>query len=183
LLEGHRRRGNPRDLRALSPRGPRRRNPALLAIDLYNKAYQGGNRPVREVNRRYSGSCGENAWKAIEPTRSLLAAARKAGLPVIYTTRHAETDGVRSTHRRMGSCHQPITVMLDLMNPVGAGRRTIGGGWEAGLDEGRTRRHRLLDRAPSRRLLFQRRRLLDEAPSRRGSPVGIHVIGKASLGR
>ena len=59
------------------------RNPALLAIDLYNKAYQGGNRPVREVNRRYSGSCGENAWKAIEPTRSLLAAARKAGLPVI----------------------------------------------------------------------------------------------------
>ena len=26
------------------------RNPALLAIDLYNKAYQGGNRPVREVN-------------------------------------------------------------------------------------------------------------------------------------
>ena len=30
------------------------RNPAVLAIDLYNKAYQGGNRPVREVNRRYS---------------------------------------------------------------------------------------------------------------------------------
>ena len=27
------------------------RNPAVLAIDLYNKAYQGGNRPVREVNR------------------------------------------------------------------------------------------------------------------------------------
>ena len=69
------------------------RNPAVLAIDLYNKAYQGGDRPVREVNRRYSGSCGENAWKAIEPTRSLLAAARKAGLPVIYTTRHADTGG------------------------------------------------------------------------------------------
>ena len=29
------------------------RNPAVLAIDLYNKAYQGGSRPVREVNRRY----------------------------------------------------------------------------------------------------------------------------------
>ena len=37
------------------------RNPAVLAIDLYNKAYQGGNRPLREVNRRYPGSCGENA--------------------------------------------------------------------------------------------------------------------------
>src|SRR6266704_6960882 len=77
------------------------RNPAVLAIDLYNKAYQGGNRPVREVNRRYSGSCGENAWRAIEPTRLLLAAARAAGLPVIYTTRHADSGGVRSTHRRM----------------------------------------------------------------------------------
>jgi maleamate amidohydrolase len=77
------------------------RNPAVLAIDLYNKAYQGGNRLVREVNRRYSGSCGENAWKALEPTRALLAAARKAGLPVIYSTRHADTGGVRSTHRRM----------------------------------------------------------------------------------
>src|SRR5437588_6815275 len=75
------------------------RNPAVLAIDLYNKVYQGGNRPVREVNRRYSGSCGEHAWNALEPTRNLLAAARKAGVPVIYTTRHAETEGVRSTHR------------------------------------------------------------------------------------
>jgi hypothetical protein len=43
------------------------RKPAVLAIDLYNKAYQGGNRPVREVNRLHEGSCGENAWKAIEP--------------------------------------------------------------------------------------------------------------------
>jgi maleamate amidohydrolase len=77
------------------------RRPALLAIDLYNKVYQGGNRPVREVNRRYSGSCGEHAWKALEPTRKLLAAAREAGIPVIYTTRHAATD-IRSTHRRMG---------------------------------------------------------------------------------
>ena len=74
--------------------------PAMLAIDLYNKVYQGGNRPVREVNRRYPGACGEYAWNALAPTRRLLAAARAAGLPVIYTTRHAET-GVRSTHRRM----------------------------------------------------------------------------------
>ena len=28
---------------------------------------------VREVNRRYSGSCGENAWNAIEPTKKLIA--------------------------------------------------------------------------------------------------------------
>src|SRR5579862_5600085 len=76
-------------------------NPAVLAIDLYNKAYQGGNRPVREVNRLYSGSCGENAWSAPEPTRRLFAAARAAGIPIIYTTRHADTDGVHSTYRHM----------------------------------------------------------------------------------
>ena len=77
------------------------RNPAVLAIDLYNKVYQGGDHPVREVNRHFPGSCGEHAWKALEPTRQLLTAARQAGVPVIYTTRHAETGGVRSTHRRM----------------------------------------------------------------------------------
>ena len=79
--------------------GPR---PAILAIDLYNKAYQGGNRPVIEVNREFSGSCGENAWKAMEPTQQLFAAARRAGIPVIYSTRHADTAGVHSTNRRMG---------------------------------------------------------------------------------
>ncbi len=79
--------------------GPR---PAILAIDLYEKAYLGGNRPVIEVNREFSGSCGENAWKAIEPTQRLFAAARRAGIPVIYSTRHADTGGVQSTNRRLG---------------------------------------------------------------------------------
>jgi nicotinamidase-related amidase len=73
--------------------------PAILAIDLYNKAYEGGNRPVREVNRTHSGSCGENAWKAIEPTQRLLAAARRAGVPVIYSTRYVDTGNVSSTYR------------------------------------------------------------------------------------
>ena len=76
--------------------------PAILAIDLYKKAYQGGNRPVLEVNREFSGSCGENAWKAVEPTQMLFAAARRAGIPIIYSTRHADTSGVHSTNRNMG---------------------------------------------------------------------------------
>jgi nicotinamidase-related amidase len=94
------------------------RNPAVLAIDLYNKAYQGGSRPLREVNRRYPGSCGENAWKAIEPTRVLLATARKAGLPVIYTTRHADTDGVRSTNRRMGTEAEELYHIKEELTPL-----------------------------------------------------------------
>jgi maleamate amidohydrolase len=75
--------------------------PAVLAIDLYNKAYLGGNRTVREVNREFSGSCGENAWRAVAPTQALFAAARAAGVPVIYSTRHADTSGVHSTNRQM----------------------------------------------------------------------------------
>src|SRR5262249_29548584 len=60
-------------------------------------------RPVVEVNRLHSGSCGENAWAALEPTRRLFAAARRAGVPIVYTTRHADTGGVRSTHRKMAT--------------------------------------------------------------------------------
>jgi len=66
------------------------RNPAVLAIDLYNKAYQGGPGPVREVNRRHPGACGEHAWSALEPTRQLFAAARKAGIPVILVDRNVD---------------------------------------------------------------------------------------------
>jgi len=79
--------------------GPR---PAILAIDLYEKAYQGGNRPVLEVNREFPGSCGEFAWAALEPTQRLFAAARKAGVPILYSTRHADTNGVQSTYRNLG---------------------------------------------------------------------------------
>ncbi|HEX4555121.1 MAG TPA: isochorismatase family protein [Xanthobacteraceae bacterium] len=94
------------------------RNPAVLAIDLYNKAYQGGPGPVREVNRRYPGACGEHAWNALEPTRQLFAAARKAGIPVIYTTRHADTDGVRSTHRRMGREREELYHIKEELAPM-----------------------------------------------------------------
>lgn len=76
------------------------RNPAILAIDLYKKAYLGGNRPVVEVNRQFDGSCGENAWKALPPTQALFAAARRSGIPIVYTTRHADTGGVHSTNRK-----------------------------------------------------------------------------------
>jgi nicotinamidase-related amidase len=93
------------------------RKPAILAIDLYKKAYQGGNRPVLEVNREFSGSCGENAWKAVEPTQKLFAAARRAGIPVIYTTRHADTSGVHSTNRQMGREKDDLYGIMDEFAP------------------------------------------------------------------
>jgi nicotinamidase-related amidase len=77
-------------------------NPAILAIDLYNKAYRGGDRPVKEVDPEFSGSCGEHAWKAMAPTQALFAAARRAGVSIIYTTRRVDTGGVHSTNRNIG---------------------------------------------------------------------------------
>jgi maleamate amidohydrolase len=94
------------------------RSPAVLAIDLYNKVYQGGSRPVHEVNARYSGSCGEHAWNAIEPTRKLFAAARAAGIPMIYTTRHADTGGVQSTYRRKMSDSEDLYRIKDELAPL-----------------------------------------------------------------
>lgn len=76
--------------------GPR---PALLLIDLYKLVYQGGNRPVLEISDKYPLACGEYAWQAIEPTKRLIATARRAGVPVIYLTRHLDTKGVFSTMR------------------------------------------------------------------------------------
>jgi nicotinamidase-related amidase len=78
--------------------------PALLAIDLHNLAFEGGPRPVREVVREFPSSCGVHAWEAIEPIKTLLALARSAGIPVIYTTtetrREAGVTRVKATHRQ-----------------------------------------------------------------------------------
>jgi nicotinamidase-related amidase len=91
--------------------------PVVLAIDLYKKAYLGGNHPVREVNRKFSGSCGENAWKAVAPTQKLFAAARKAQVPIIYTTRHADTSGVHSTNRQLGREGDDLYAIIDELKP------------------------------------------------------------------
>jgi nicotinamidase-related amidase len=71
-------------------------SPALLAIDLYELAYQGGPTPVAELHRTYPSSCGEHAHAAIEPTRRLFAAARAAAIPVFYTTQDTRPDSLPS---------------------------------------------------------------------------------------
>jgi nicotinamidase-related amidase len=81
--------------------------PALIAIDLYRKVYAGGPGPVVEANRRHRGACGDAAWDAIPPTRRLFAAARAAGLPVIYTTGHANPHNVSATKRGASGARPP----------------------------------------------------------------------------
>lgn len=80
--------------------------PAILAIDLYNKAYRGGARPVVELLDEFPSSCGENAWNAIEPTQQLLAVAREHSVPVIYTTQvERQRQEVRATSRAVDVSH------------------------------------------------------------------------------
>ncbi len=63
--------------------GPGRRN-ALLLIDMQVTAC-GFDKPIYEQLDIYSGACGPHAWKAIPVQQKLLAAARAAGMPVIYS--------------------------------------------------------------------------------------------------
>src|SRR6516225_6367766 len=63
--------------------GPR---PALLAIDLYDLVYRGGSLPPAEINERYPNACGVFAHRAIAPTKRLLSAARRAGIPIFFCT-------------------------------------------------------------------------------------------------
>jgi maleamate amidohydrolase len=76
---------------------------ALVAIDLYELAYQGGPNSVLEVTKTYQSSCAEFAWAAIEPTRELFTAARTAKLPVFYSTAETRSDskptGIQATTR------------------------------------------------------------------------------------
>jgi maleamate amidohydrolase len=78
--------------------------PALLAIDLYELAYQGGDKPVSEVVKSYPSSCGEYAWAAIPATQKLFAASRAAGLPIFYSTQDTRSGSqptkVTATKRR-----------------------------------------------------------------------------------
>jgi len=78
---------------------------AFLAIDLYNAVYRGGPRSPYELRATYPNSCGKFAHAAIEPTKKLFAAVRRAGLPVFYCTQdiraHSRPPGAWSTHRKM----------------------------------------------------------------------------------
>jgi maleamate amidohydrolase len=60
---------------------------AILAIDLYNIVYRGGPHSPYELEEKFPNSCGMYAHQAIEPTKKVLAAARTAGVPIIFCTK------------------------------------------------------------------------------------------------
>jgi maleamate amidohydrolase len=77
--------------------------PALLAIDLYDLVYRGGPLPPSEINDRYPNTCGVFAHRAIAPTKKLIAAARRAGIPIFFCTQETRPNnrprGAVSTRR------------------------------------------------------------------------------------
>ena len=82
--------------------GPR---PALLAIDLYDLVYRGGPLPPAEINDRYINTCGIYAHRAIAPTKKLIAASRRAGIPIFFCTQETRPNnrpsGAVSTRRKV----------------------------------------------------------------------------------
>ena len=59
-------------------------HPAVLVIDM-NCGAVGTNRPNYEQVDEYPGTCGLFAWSAIPNMQEVIAAARNANIPVVYT--------------------------------------------------------------------------------------------------
>ena len=77
------------------------KNPAVLAIDLYNLVYKGGAKPPHETTGEFPSTCGKYAHGAMDPIVELLAAGRSANLPIYYITGTFSPNRVRSTRRNV----------------------------------------------------------------------------------
>lgn len=96
--------------------------PALLIVDLYELAYEGGAKPVTEVTKSYPSSCGEHAWSAIGPTQRLISAARAAKLPIFYSTQdvgeHSQPGDIAATRRRQNKTSASAFVIKSEFEPL-----------------------------------------------------------------
>jgi maleamate amidohydrolase len=67
-------------------RPPVERRPALLVVDVTRAFCGRPEQSLQESVREWPTSCGPTAWEAMPHLQRLLAAARAAGRPVVYTT-------------------------------------------------------------------------------------------------
>ena len=83
-----------------------RDRPALLVIDI-NYDFV-GDRPedILSSIQRFANSCGEEGWRAMERLVPLLAAARRKGLPIFFTT--TEQDHAFLDHTSWGAKNQRV---------------------------------------------------------------------------
>ncbi|HZU07650.1 MAG TPA: isochorismatase family protein [Chloroflexota bacterium] len=69
--------------------------PALLVVDVTYDFCGDRREPILESIKRFRNSCGEAAWDAIPHLQTLLAAARRKRVPIIYTHAGPRFDAVR----------------------------------------------------------------------------------------
>jgi maleamate amidohydrolase len=80
--------------------------PALLLVDLYRWVFGDRAQPLEEAIKIWPGSCGPAAWEALPHIQRLLAAARAAGIPVIYST-GLQGDGLMGWGRGSAAQKEP----------------------------------------------------------------------------
>ncbi len=67
--------------------------PAIVVIDV-NYHFTGDRpEPILDSIKRWPNSCGEDGWESMRHIKRLLDAGRAKGIPVIYTTGTARSDG------------------------------------------------------------------------------------------
>jgi nicotinamidase-related amidase len=62
------------------------KRPVLVVVDVNYDFCGDRPEPILESVKRWRNSCGEEAWAGVRAIKTLLAAGRAKGLPVIYTT-------------------------------------------------------------------------------------------------
>jgi maleamate amidohydrolase len=67
-------------------------HPCLLVVDVTIGFVGDESLPVEQSNQQWPDSCGEVGWAAVAEIRTLLDAARAAGIPVIHTTGIEDSD-------------------------------------------------------------------------------------------
>ena len=74
---------------------------ALIVVDLYTLVYQGGDRPVSTLIDQFPASCGEHAYRAIEPINRTINLFRSRDLPIFFSTKDFERSqqSGNATHR------------------------------------------------------------------------------------
>ncbi|MFC5745750.1 isochorismatase family protein [Actinomadura rugatobispora] len=76
-------------------------SPALLVVDVEYNFTGDADEPVLDSVAKYPDSCGGAAWRAVPAIARLLAAARAARIPVVYT--HGRPEGDRPGTPRRGT--------------------------------------------------------------------------------
>ena len=102
-------------------------SPALLMIDLYRGGFGDAPQPLAESVKRWPWSCGMNAWNALPAIVQLLAAARRARIPVIHSTMRSSADGLAGLIEKTAPSAFAFTPLLAHLRDLGVDTVLVAG--------------------------------------------------------